>query len=203
MRALLVVILAIVLSACGGDQPALEPTPGAGGGPPAEGGESADGEDAVADDLDEADFVTLQTDGLSVTAGDSSQSLVFSDTERNAATEAVAAVLGEPTAEESGLECGPGPLDSVTWQGLDLYFSDGVLAGWYLDEPQPEQVITAGNVVVGSTRGQLKTALPDLSVEESTIGTEWSGGGLSGVLSGDAKDATVEAMWAGANCIAR
>jgi hypothetical protein len=183
MMRLLLIVLAAMLAACaGGDAPSQEAAP-----PTA---------DPAATDV--ADEMGLGSDGIHA----SGQDLSFG-VGRDGVVAAVTRELREPTGEEQALECGPGPLDSVTWNGLDLYFADGELAGWYLDAPQPGSVAVAGDVAVGATLAELRTAYGDLTVEESTLGTEWLGGGISGVLSGDAEDATVEAMWAGATCIAR
>jgi hypothetical protein len=184
MMRLLLIVLAVLLAACaGGDGPAEETaTP-----PPA---------DPAATDV--ADQMGLGPDGIHA----SGQYLSFG-VGRDGVVAAVTRELREPTGEEQALECGPGPLDSVTWDGLDLYFADGELDGWYLDAPQPDSVIVVGDVAIGATLAELRAAYDDLTVEESTLGTEWLGGGISGVLSGDDENATVEAMWAGATCIAR
>ena len=42
-----------------------------------------------------------------------------------------------------------------------------------------------------------------VEVFESSLGTEFAAGDLSGILTADARDATVENLWAGATCIFR
>lgn len=193
MRFLLILLMSLSLAACGSpDQPAgEEPT----------GDETAD--DPLPDTVSENAAVILESDGLGLDQAGVIVRLAFEQADQATATSTLEAVLGEPTATETDLECGPGVLDSVSWDGLDVYFLDDTFAGWYLQEPQPAQMTTTEGVGVGSSRMEVEEAYDDATVEETSLGTEWSGGGVSGIFSGDTDDTTVEATWAGATCIAR
>lgn len=183
MRLLVTLVLAMLLPACGS------------GGEPADPGAELTA-DATAGDA----VVLLEPDHVVVPGQDPLQ---FDEADQDTATAALEAVLGAPTGDEFVAECPSGPVDAVSWGGLDLYFADGTLAGWYLDEPQPAGVSVSGGVGLGTTRNELEEAFADLTVEGSTIGTEWLGGGVSGTLSSDGEDGKVEVVWAGLTCIAR
>ena len=100
-------------------------------------------------------------------------------------------------------ECGAGPLEYAVWaDGLTLYFQDGNFAGWALDPRAEGAHATASGVGPGSTRAHLDAAY-DAEVEETTLGTEFTAGGLSGLLDGQGPDARIGAMWAGVNCVFR
>ena len=195
MRLPLVLAVAVLLSACGGgEEPAADPSPAAPG---------ADVATTQAPDdpaTTTADGVSLEADGLQAT-----ELFAFDDAEQEPVTAAVEAVLDRaPTSQESQMECGPGPLDAVSWDGLDLYFLDGTFVGWYLDQPQPAGVQTAGDVQLGTTTlGELRGMFDDVTLEESTLGNELSADGISGVVSSADDTGTVEVVWAGATCIAR
>jgi hypothetical protein len=200
MRIVSILVLPVLLLGCGGDaDSAAAPTPTVGTDV-----DDDDGDDDLQGEPSGQALLVLYSDGLDASAdGAPVDELTFSESDRATATAAVEAALGAPTASEAALDCGPGPLDSASWQGLDLYFSDGTFAGWYLQDPAPAVATTADGVGLGITRGELETLLDGVIVEETSIGTEWYAGDLSGTLTGDGDDATVDVMWAGATCIAR
>ena len=196
MRLPVLLAVALLLSACGGgDDPAAEQTLSV---PEADIATTEPAPDDPATTT--ADAVSLEADGLQA-----QESFAFDDAEQETVTAAVEAVLGTPpTAQESQMECGPGPLDSAGWDGLDLYFLDGTLVGWYLDQPPPAGVQTAGDVQLGATTlADLRAAFDDVTAEESTLGYEFTADGMSGILSSDDASGTVEVIWAGATCVAR
>ena len=100
-------------------------------------------------------------------------------------------------------ECGPGPLDLALWpDGLNLYFQDGKLSGWALDERSKGTITTASGIGIGSSRAELAEALT-IEVAETSLGTEFSAGQLAGLLGGPGANARVAALWAGTTCIFR
>ena len=50
---------------------------------------------------------------------------------------------------------------------------------------------------------ELRADLTPLEVTQTTLGTEWSAGSLSGLLEGATDDSEVTAMWAGRTCLSR
>lgn len=188
MRSLLGLLITLALIGCG-DGSEGEPLP-------AEELETAPPEAAAA-------AVVLQAGGLEVSdAGETGRALEFA-ADREAVTGALTEALGAPSTEEADMECGPGTLDAMSWDGLDVYFLDSEFAGWYLQDPQPVELTTPAGIGLGSTRAELEESHDDVSVEASSLGTEWMAGGLSGTLAGDDEDAQIETLWAGATCIAR
>lgn len=100
-------------------------------------------------------------------------------------------------------ECGGGPLDYAVWaDGLTLYFQEGQFAGWALDERAAGAHATMSGIGPGSTRTELDAAY-DAEVEQSTLGTEFRAGEMSGILDGETPEARITAMWAGASCVFR
>jgi hypothetical protein len=129
------------------------------------------------------------------------------------AEEAVAALtvaLGEP-AERSDLpECGEGPLVVTRWStGLRVYAdANGGVAGWAVEPDASAAFTTADRIGLRSTRNDLVASYPNLVVDETTLGIEWSAdqsvpGAISGLLSDDTDAAVVTNVWAGSACIAR
>ena len=100
-------------------------------------------------------------------------------------------------------ECGAGPLDYAVWaDGLTLHFQDDRFAGWALDPRAEDAHATMSGIGPGSTRRELEAAY-DVTVEQTTLGTEFTAGGLSGVLDGEGPEARVTSMWAGVSCVFR
>lgn len=110
------------------------------------------------------------------------------------------AALGEP--DEQGLqeECPAGPLGFVQWTGgLQLVFQDSAFVGW---SARPGTTLrTAAGIGPGSTAAEVKAAYPASTVEQTSLGTEFSAGDLYGVMAEDAD--RVDHLYAGINCIFR
>lgn len=107
---------------------------------------------------------------------------------------------GEASRNE---ECGAGPVDFVQWKnGLSALFQDDKFVGWSLGD-DGKGLTTMNGIGIGSTRAELTAAFAGVTVEESTLGQEFSAGGMSGILNGPGANATVEALWAGVSCVFR
>ena len=97
-------------------------------------------------------------------------------------------------------ECGAGALDYAAWpDGLKLYFQQGKFTGWALDGRAAGKVTTVSGIGPGSSRSELEAAY-SVKIAQSTLGTEFSAGALSGLLDGPGPKASVDAMWAGVSC---
>ena len=83
---------------------------------------------------------------------------------------------------------------------------DGRFVGWSASpqaaDARGEPLATMAGVGPGRTRRELESAYA-ARIEETTLGTEFEAGGLSGVLDGRAPDARIDAMWAGTSCVFR
>lgn len=101
---------------------------------------------------------------------------------------------GDDGAQGANPECGAGALDYTQWSDLTLWFQDDKFVGWASNAPGPS---TLNGVGVGRTRVQLMDSGSVVDVEQTTLGTEFSMGDISGLIN---DDGVVSAMWAGTSC---
>jgi hypothetical protein len=148
--------------------------------------------------------VQLRDDGLHmvVYAGDSD--LKFGTPMKDAIA-AIDGMLGPGSKPETNSECGAGPIAFVKWpDGFSGLFQDGRFVGWSVDDGSAKGAyVTDKAVGVGSTRAELLAAYPDVKIEESTLGTEFTVGDYDGLLQGKGGEAKVGALWAGTSCVFR
>lgn len=116
----------------------------------------------------------------------------------------VSNVAGAPAPESTNTECGAGPVQFVAWpDGLTLLFQERRFVGWSLDKDAAGRQSTMSGVGVGSTRSDLLAAYSGVQVSETSLGQEFSAGGLYGVLDGPGEAGKIEVMWAGTSCVFR
>lgn len=144
--------------------------------------------------------VVLDDDGIVVDEGEKAVVLRFDEKKLDDVKNAVASMLGPPT-KEVDQQCDSGADHAVTWTGLTIYGTDGTFTGWYAER---ERLTTDAGVGPGSTKADIDKAYGSGNVEihETTLGTEWSAGGVSGIFEGGA-DTEIAGMWAGTNCVFR
>ncbi len=146
--------------------------------------------------------VNLAPDELTLVLPNGSSRHVGFATEKAAAIRMLSAVLGNPIEQASSRECGAGALDHAAFrEGLSLYFQDDRFVGWDLDG-EGAKFTTGNGIGIGATRKALEAA-GEVTVEETTIGHEFTIGGMSGLLSSPGPDGKVTNLWAGVTCIAR
>lgn len=119
--------------------------------------------------------------------------------------DAVMTALSFRGSAETGTmeECGPGPLDHAIWDdGLKLYFQEGKLAGWAIDERSKGAIATASEIGIGGSRTELEQ-VQAIEVAETSLGTEFTSGAIAGLLDGPGREAKVTDLWAGLTCIFR
>ncbi len=106
----------------------------------------------------------------------------------------VSAARGAPPAQRgTNPECGAGALDYASWDdGLTLWFQNGAFAGWAANRQGPTLMSGVG---VGSSRADLEGAHA-ITVQETTLGTEFTFGDVSGIL----ENGRVSNLWAGVSC---
>ena len=100
----------------------------------------------------------------------------------------------------------------ATWtaSGLQLWFTRDATArfiGWSLGGRAPAdstvpKLTTPGGIGLGSTRAALES-VSVARVARSTLGIEFSAGGLAGLLASARADAPIRNLWAGQVCLAR
>ena len=183
MRIALVLLPALALAACSAQDEAEEPTAA---------------QVAEAPEPGPKDMLDLQATGLTVPAQDGDETMEVPFGSQRAAAEAtLAGVLGEATERVENSECGAGPMQLTSYEGMVLHFQDGQFVGYtarapYVPELSREDMLAdpAVQMMDGSTLG-----------EEFTIG---SGDALiSGLFDGAGAQAGITTMWAGATCIFR
>ena len=142
--------------------------------------------------------LALDGEGLRLASGASATPIPFG-TARDAVVEAVGKSLGAPPSEQGrNEECGSGAQDYVGWKdGITLWFQDGGFVGW----DSKGKLTSADGVGLGTQRDRITAR--ELEVSETSLGEEFSSGGISGLFASGAPDAKVTALWAGATCIFR
>lgn len=122
---------------------------------------------------------------------------------RSTAVEALAASFGAPRETGTNPDCGTGALTFATWpNGLTAWFQADAFAGWIASATADTTLTTMAGVGVGSPRTTVESTYA-VSVEQTTLGTEFTAGTLAGLFTGPAPDARVETLWAGATCLFR
>lgn len=100
-------------------------------------------------------------------------------------------------------DCGAGPVQVASWtDGLSLVFPNGRFVGWALGQRAGGNFATTAGIGPGSTRAELDAAY-SATVSQTSLGSEFSAGGLQGVLDGASAEARITDIWAGVSCVAR
>ena len=143
--------------------------------------------------------VTLDDEGLRLVdpASGSARPLPFA-TPMATTIAALNASFGTPPVEQGvNPECGAGPVLHVRWaNGFVALSQEDRFLGWDSREPG---LTTADGIGIGSTRAEIE-ATREVSVEETTLGVEFSAGGLGGLLGSADAVAPVTSLWAGLTC---
>ena len=103
------------------------------------------------------------------------------------------------TAVEQGVnaECGAGPILHARWaNGFVALSQEEDFLGWDSREPG---LTTADGIGIGSTRAELE-ASREVEVEETTLGVEFTAGGLGGLFASSEPVAPITSLWAGLTC---
>jgi hypothetical protein len=143
--------------------------------------------------------IVLEGAGLRIPGASPPRTLAF-DMPEAATIEALTKALGRPPTDRGeNSECGGGGMKFADWKDyLTVWFLDERFAGWNSEG----KLKTLEGIGIGSSRADLST-LPGFEAEESTLGTEFRSGGLSGLLASKAPDAKVTHLWGGATCVFR
>lgn len=112
--------------------------------------------------------------------------------------------LRGPAQKATNADCGAGPVEFATWpDGLSVVFQGNRFVGWGLDRRADGKHSTASGIGPGSTREDLDGAYANVSVRRTSLGTEFSAGGFSGLIDGPSAYSRITDMWAGISCVAR
>ena len=205
-----ILVLGLVLGAC------ADPPPPSADAPVAEQGTAAPTpaavrdtvlaaeapERAASDDAPDAPAVAVALDEAGLrfveAATGSATPLAFGAPFRQT-VDAVTRAQGEPTDTGTLPECPAGPLDFATWVGgLTVYGAEDGFVGWAVNGREATASTMSG-AGVGSTRAEVEGAYV-IETQETSLGTEFTAGGIAGLFSGPGADATVTNLWAGTSC---
>lgn len=144
--------------------------------------------------------VVLRPDGLGFTDGGSSSSSLAFGAAAETVTAAVDRALGDGGEFETP-DCGPGT-STVQYETLFLRLQDGRFIGWGTGSPG---LTTGDGIGVGSTLADLRASFAQVTVTESTVGTEWTTGegSVYGFLDGTAETSRVNSLSGGTTCVFR
>ncbi len=164
-------------------------------------GESATNAAAVNNAVEAAPALALAPDGVSIVLDSGSTRHANFGMARDVVVPMVSAALGKPTGTGTNSECGQGPMEMVDFKGgLDLEFQDGKFVGWDVDGREKGGYTTMNGIGIGSTLKDLRAAFGEVTVENSSLGDEFSAGDLGGLLTSLKPDATITHLWAGSTC---
>lgn len=104
-----------------------------------------------------------------------------------------------PSEKGESADCG---VEYVTWEsGLTVLSSSGRFQGWSARE-RSRGLTTVSGIGIGSTREELEDVYA-IEVDSTSLGIEFTAGGLAGVLDSAEREGRVIALWAGVVCLAR
>jgi hypothetical protein len=119
-------------------------------------------------------------------------------------TRALSDILGPPSRTGRNAECPTGAVDVATFGTLDVHFQDGKFVGWVLDGQMNPVLETYHGLKIGQARGEISAGDgEETSFEQSSLGSEFSAGGVGGMLDGSGPNAKVSTLFSGVTCFAR
>ena len=145
--------------------------------------------------------MALSGEGLQLVDPNSGRTrMIAFETPRTDTLAMVKNALGDPTSIG---QCDPAPLVNAQFSdGIVIHFEKDRFAGWSVNSVAGRALSSMSGVRIGATRAELEQSLvPEVS--QTTLGTEFTAGGMAGLLSGTGQNARIEALWAGMTCIAR
>ena len=119
---------------------------------------------------------------------------------------AVTGAAGPATGTGENRECGAGPMQFTRFGPLTLNFQDDRWVGWDMAWQTLPAIVTEDGLTIGVGRNDLDLGAVDrdeVTVNQTTLGTEFEVSGIHGLLSGRGPDATVTHLWAGTDCAFR
>jgi hypothetical protein len=165
---------------------------------------------SVPADSESAVIVTVAGEGLRLVDSrtGSARPLDFGSP-RAQVIQTLTALEGETATGSVSPDCGEGLQESLEWRtGLITWFQSDEFVGWSLNERNGSRpallhrVTTMGGVGLGSTRAEMEEVYVT-TIEDTSLGVEFSTGGFHGILESRRMDAEVTNLWAGMTCIFR
>ena len=150
-------------------------------------------------------MVALADSGLQTVDVQTGSTLdILFEVDRDIAVSTVSTAFGDPTETVQSSECPAGPLEITTWpNGFSINTLDETFVGWSIrPNSGSENLTTIAGVGIGTSLSNLQ-AVYDIEIFESSLGTEFNVGQMSGLLSSNQPDGEITNLWAGLNCIFR
>lgn len=111
------------------------------------------------------------------------------------------AVQGAPPSDRGeNIECGA--TNAIWADGLTVWFDRARFVGWSVASAA-SPLSTVGGLKVGSTRAEVENGASVARIAPSSLGEEFTAGGVAGLLDSADAEARVSNLWAGVACIAR
>lgn len=195
-----VLLAAALLAGCGSEEPSADAARGAAPDSAPVASATAPASVDTARPAGGAPAIVLAPDGLQVTGGAAPGRIAFGQPQARVLAEA-GAVLGAPRNGGMQEECPAGPLYQTTFGTLQLVFQDSAFVGWATQPNSPLR--TAEGIGPGSTLAQVRAAYPAATVDQTSLGTEFSLDALYGVFTDSTASSELEIMFGGINCIFR
>ena len=156
-------------------------------------------ENAGADASKEGPIPTLDGNGLRMVLQTGATRVMAFGMERKLIENVVGRALGKGGTRSRNAECGAGPMEFSKVDGLTLNFQDGKFVGWTVEAPS--SLSTMDGIAIGKTRGEIEDTRTLTMVDDSTLGQEFTTGGIGGFLDGEG--GTVNMLFAGTQCFFR
>lgn len=141
----------------------------------------------------------LDSEGLRMVIPTGATRLIPFGSGRRVVENAIGRAFGRGGTRSSSDECGAGPMEFSSIDGLTLNFQADRFVGWSLDAPSP--LTTIDGVGIGSTRAEIEQDRTVTLVEDSTLGAEFRAGGIGGFFDGEGGRANM--LYAGTQCFFR
>ena len=111
------------------------------------------------------------------------------------------AVQGAPPSDQGeNIDCGA--TNAIWADGLTVWFARDKFVGWSVASAA-SPLSTVGGQDVGSSRAEVENGASVARIAPSSLGEEFTAGGVAGLLDSAGAGARVSNLWAGAACIAR
>lgn len=121
--------------------------------------------------------------------------------EKAEALDMLQAVQGAPPGDQGeNIDC---VATYASWpDGLTVWFARGEFVGWSVAS-MDSSLSSAGGLKLGATRSEVENGASVAEIAPSSLGEEFTAGGVAGLLDSPEADAHVTNLWAGAVCLAR
>lgn len=146
--------------------------------------------------------LALDGEGLRIVAVStgSTRALPFGTAKADALSTLSAVEGAPPVRQGENIDCGA--TNAIWPDGLTVWFASDKFVGWSVGIAG-SSLSTMGGLKLGSTRTEVENGATVATIAPSSLGEEFTAGGVAGLLESKSADAKVTNLWAGSVCIAR